>query len=120
MNRFAGVIVLGAMLSAVGCITAEGRAESNRDLIRPGMTTGQVLAELGKPLATFPVPGQPDDPRLTVELWQYGYRYQFWSYIAMIFLFPFGFALVDRHLWIFDVGFGRDGTVVTVGKVTRK
>ena len=100
-----------------GCISGEDRAADQRALVTAGMTRDEVRAAVGPPDDSVPVPGEPSSPSAAVELWHYSYRYTFWSYMAMIFLFPFGWALVKHKPYSFDVLFGTSGRVVRTSAV---
>ncbi len=113
--RLTALLCVTTLLS--GCITGEGRALDHKARITPGMTRDEVRVTLGRPDDSVPIPGEPSTPTAAVEMWRYSYRYQFWSYMAMIFLFPFGWALVKRTPYSFDVLFGADGKVVRTSSV---
>jgi hypothetical protein len=102
------------VLSANGCITARPRAESYRERLQEGMTKAEVTGALGRPKETFPVPGQPKDPRVVVENWRYSYKVTGWVYPLVIITLGLAVALVRWDPWRFDVGFGADGRVLRI------
>lgn len=114
MKRFAAPVLL---LFCAGCFTARPGAEAGREKIKKGMSRDQVLWELGAPKEITPVPGQQDSSDVPTEQWSYVYRYSQGKIFTILLTAFIGLFFMDFNPYGFDVGFGRNGRVLTVTEV---
>ncbi len=121
MSR-SGVAVLAALtlLSCGGCFSAQPGAEGNHDRIRKGMDRDEVLWNLGKPKESHPIPGQGDSPDLPTEQWRYQWTYPTGKTFSILLTAFIGLFFMDFSPYGFEVGFGRDGRVLTISDVGRR
>lgn len=103
--------------STTSCFSARYHAEQRAAKIERGMDERQVRQKLGPPRDRIPVPGQPDDPELPVEVWSYGYESSFWTKCTILATLGIGMFFMDKTLYTFNVSFGRDKRVVGVSPV---
>ena len=114
MNRFVVPMIL---VFCGGCFTARPGAEAGREKIRKGMSKEQVRWELGAPKEITPVPGQGDSNDVPTEQWSYVYRYTQGKIFTVLLTAFIGLFFMDFNPYGFDVGFGRNGRVLTVTEV---
>ena len=117
MRRLALPVLL---LFCGGCFTARPGAESGRERIRKGMHKEHVRSELGAPKEILPIPGQKDDSDVPTEQWRYVWNYTQGKIFTLLFTAFIGAFFMDFNPYGFDVGFGRDGRVLTVTEVGRR
>lgn len=113
-----GLLLLSVVAMACGgCFTARGGAESNRDCLRKGMPRDDVLWRLGKPKDAYPIPGQGDSPDLATERWCYQWSYPTGKTLTILATAFIGLFFMDFNAYGFDVGFGKDGRILTISEV---
>ena len=117
MRRPSLLLLAALMPFCGGCFTSRPGAESNRDSLRKGMHRDEVLWSLGKPKETFPIPGQGDSPDLPTERWSYQYYYPTGKTLTVLATVFIGLFFMDFNAYGFDVGFGRDGRILTISEV---
>lgn len=118
MNPRAGSALCAALLMlGNGCFSAQPGAQGNRDRIRKGMDQDDVLYEIGKPKEAHPIPGQGDSRELPVEQWRYQWSYPTGKTLTILFTLFIGLFFMDRSPYGFDVGFDREGRVLTISEV---
>lgn len=115
MSRIALVAVVLALCG--GCFTSRPGAESNRERLQKGMHRNDVFWELGKPKETYPIPGQGDSPDLPTERWCYQWYYPTGKTLTVLATAFIGLFFMDFNAYGFDVGFGRDGRILTISDV---
>jgi len=104
-------------LFCAGCFTARPGAESGHDRISKGMSREQVRWELGVPKEVLPIPGQGDATDLPTEQWRYQWTYAPGKTLTIVATAFIGLFFMDFNPYGFDVGFGRNGRVLTVTEV---
>ncbi len=113
-----GLLLVAALMTACGgCFTSRPGAESNRDSLRKGMHRDEVFWSLGKPKEAYPIPGQGDSPDLPTERWSYQYYYPTGKTCTILLTAFIGLFFMDWNAYGFDVGFGRDGRILTISEV---
>jgi len=113
---------LGAclLLFCGGCFSAQGGAERNHDCVRKGMDRSEVRWAIGTPKEILPIPGQGNSPDLPTEQWRYEWRYTPAKTLTVVLTAFIGLFFMDFHPYGFDVGFGRDGRVLTITDVGQR
>jgi hypothetical protein len=114
MRRFVVPVIL---IFCGGCFTSRPGAESAREKIRKGMHKEHVRAELGPPKEITPIPGQGENKDVPTEQWTYVYAYTQGKIFTILLTAFIGLFFMDFNHYGFDVGFGRDGRVLTVTEV---
>ena len=104
-------------LFCTGCFTARPGAESGHDRIHQGMSKQQVRWEIGEPKVVTPIPGQEDSKDVPTEQWSYVYRYTQGKIFTILLTAFIGLFFMDFNPYGFEVGFGRDGRVLTITDV---
>lgn len=105
------------LLCGAGCFTARPGAESGHDKIHKGMSKEQVRWEIGEPKTITPVPGQEDAKDVPTEQWSYVYSYTQGRIFTILLTAFIGLFFMDFNHYGFEVGFGRNGRVLTVSEV---
>ena len=115
MSRIA--VVAGVLALCSGCFTARPGAESNRERLHKGMHRDEVFWDLGKPKESYPIPGQGDSADLPTERWCYQWSYPTGKTLTILATAFIGLFFMDFNAYGFDVGFGRDGRILTISEV---
>ena len=114
MKRFVVPVIL---VFCGGCFTARPGAEAGREKIKKGMSKEQVRWEVGAPKEVTPVPGQEDSQEVPTEQWSYVYSYTQGKIFTVLLTAFIGLFFMDFNHYGFEVGFGRNGRVLTVSEV---
>ena len=114
MKRFVVPVIL---VFCGGCFTSRPGAEAGREKIKKGMTKEDVRWEIGAPKEVTPIPGQGDSQEIPTEQWSYVYSYTQGKIFTVLLTAFIGLFFMDFNHYGFDVGFGRNGRVLTVSDV---
>ena len=114
MKRFVVPVIL---VFCAGCFTSRPGAESGREKIQKGMSKEQVRWELGAPKLVTPIPGQEDSKDVPTEQWSYVYAYTQGKIFTVLLTAFIGLFFMDFNHYGFEIGFGRNGRVLTIGDV---
>jgi len=114
MRRFVLPVLV---LFCGGCFTSRGGAEAGREKITKGMHKEHVRWELGPPKEVLPIPGQTDAKDVPTEQWSYVWSYTQGKVFTILLTAFIGLFFMDYNHYGFEIGFGRDGRVLTVTEV---
>ena len=114
MKRFVLPVML---LFCGGCFTSRPGAEAGREKIKKGMSKEQVRWEIGATKEMTPVPGQEDSQEVPTEQWSYVYSYTQGKIFTILLTAFIGLFFMDFNHYGFEVGFSRNGRVLTVSEV---